>query len=168
MIEMLHEALAVGLGRVVLGILDRRVAEQAAAGGTASQVIGVVDGVPGFMTQDPQARPWIAAFDLQHLGELELRQTRMRQVEGNRDAGDAVRGEPLVGQPVVRAERQAARVELGVELRDPLLDLGAFDRQPEVAHADPQQLLVAERRPVGRLQRLRIGGSCFDHPVSRS
>ena len=115
----------------------------------------------GLVPQDPQARLGIAAFDLEHLRELELREPRMREVERDGDAGDAVRREPLVRQPVVRPERQAARVELGVELRDARLELGALDGQPEIAHPDLEQLLVAERRPVGRLQRLGIGGVLF-------
>ena len=66
-------------------------------------------------------------------------------------------------------KRQATRPELGVELRDARLELRAGDRQPEIAHPDLEQLLVAERRPVGRFQRLGIsGGGCFDHSVSRS
>jgi hypothetical protein len=68
----------------------------------------------------------------------------------------------------MRPERQAARLELGVQLRDARLELGAGDAQPEIAHADLEQLLVAERRPVGRFQRLGIGGACVGHSVSRS
>ena len=96
-----------------------------------------------------QARFGIAAFDFQHLRELELGQPRMREVEGNRDARHAVGREPFVGEPVERAEDEPARVELGVDLGDPRFELGAFDRQPEIAHPDLEQLLVAERRPVG-------------------
>ena len=84
----------------------------------------------------------IAAFDFEHLRELELREPRVREVERNRDAGHAVGREPFVREPVVRPERQPARVELGVELRDPRFELGALDRDAEIAHADLEQLLV--------------------------
>ena len=92
----------------------------------------------------------------------------MREVKRDRDARDAVRREPFVGEPVVRPEHETAGGELGVELRDARLEIGAGDGQPEIAHADLEQLLVAERRPVGRLQRFGIGGACFGHSVSRS
>src|SRR5439155_19355654 len=58
--------------------------------------------------------------------------------------------------------------EVGVHLRDALFELGAFNGHAEIAHAHLQQLLVAQARPVRGLQRVDIGGSCFDHSVSRS
>ena len=105
-IEMLDEALAVRLRRVVLGIRRRRAAEQPAPRRPPAQVVRVVDRVAGFVAQDLQARRSIAAFDFEHLRQLELLQPRMREVEGDRDARDAVRREPLVRQPVVRPERR--------------------------------------------------------------
>jgi hypothetical protein len=89
----------------------------------------------------------MAAFHFEHLVQLELRQARMRQVERNGDPRHAVRCKPFVRQPVERPEHQAARVQFRVELCDPRLDVGAFDRESEVAHPDLEQLLVAERRP---------------------
>ena len=107
----------------------------------------------------------IAAFDFEHLRQLEPREPRMRQIEGNRDARNAVGREPLVRQPVVRPHQPAA-VELLVDLRDARLDNGSRDRQPEVAHPDVEQLLVGERRPVDR--GYAFDGACFDHVVTRS
>ena len=110
-----------------------------------------------------QARLGIAAFDFEHLRELELRQARMREVEGDGDAGHAVGREPLVGQPVVRPEREAARVELGVDLRDALLELGARDRRAPRSHIRTSSSFSSgQRRPLGiRHQRIRIGGVLF-------
>src|SRR5439155_21803779 len=132
MIEMLHKALAVGLRRVVLGVWRGREAEQPAPRGPAPQLIRVVDRVTGLVTQDSQARFKIAAFDLEHLGELEPRQPRMREIEGDGDARHAVRREPLVGQPVMRTEPEAPRLELPIEVRDALLEVGAFDGYSEI------------------------------------
>src|SRR5919197_5827090 len=90
----------------------------------------------------------------------------MGKIERDGDAGHAIRREPFVREPVMGAEAQPARVELGVDLRDALLEIGAFDLHREIAHPDVEELLVAERRPVGR--RYTVGGCCFHHSVSRS
>jgi hypothetical protein len=166
-IEMLDEAFAVGLRGVVLGILDRRVAEQAPPLRTAPQIVRVVDRVPCFVAENAQACLGITTLHFQHLRQLQPSEAWMREIKGNGDAGDAVGREPFVGKVVMRSN-QAAGVELGVDLRDARFELRPLDGQAEVAHADLEQLVVAETGPVGRLQRLAIGGSCFDHSVSRS
>ncbi len=71
----------------------------------------------------------IAAFDLEHLTLFELFQPRMRQVERDGDTADAVGREPLVGQPVVRAEDELPLRELAVQGVDAFLELAAFDGQ---------------------------------------
>ena len=170
-VEVLDEALAVRLRRVVLGIRRRRRAEEAPPRRPAPELVRVVDGVAGLVAQDAQARLRVAAFDLEHLRQLELRQPRVREIERNGDAGHAVRREPLVGQPVVRPERQAARVELGVDLRDALLELGALDREAEIAQAHLEQLLVgheAQSSRTAQRDRGRRIRSCIHHSVSRS
>ena len=68
--------------------------------------------MPGLVPEDPQAGFRISALDFEHLRELELGQSRMREIEGDGHAGDAVRREPLVGQPVARAESEAPPLEL--------------------------------------------------------
>ena len=139
----------------------------AGASSAAAELVGVVDRVADLVAQDLQARSAIAAFHFEHLRQLELFEPRVRKVERDRDAGHAVRRKPLVGQPVMRPEPDAARLELAVDKRC-ALRAGALDAQAEIAHADLEQLLVAERRPVGRLQRLAVGGACIHHSVSRS
>ena len=62
--------------------------------------------------------------------------------------------------------RQAAGVELVVDLGDPLLDVGALERQRQIAEPQRQQLLVGPRRPF-RLGHQR-GGVRADQAVSRS
>src|SRR5581483_10119593 len=90
------------------------------------------------------------AFDLQHLAQFERLQTRMRQIKRNRDQRLPRRREPLVAEIARRLELEPARLQLGVELRDPRLELRAFDAHAEIADAQREQLLVAIRGP-GRL-----------------
>ena len=75
-IEVQHEALAVRLRRVVLGILGRRRPEQLEPLAPALQLVGVVDGVPGLVAQDLDAPVVRAALDLEHLALLELLEPR--------------------------------------------------------------------------------------------
>ena len=124
---MQHEALRVRLRQVEIRILDRRLAEHPHAAPAAAQRVGVVERVAGLVPQDLQAPLGRAAFDLQHLRCLEPHQPRMRQIERDGDAGDAVRREPLGRQPVVRPEGQAARGEILVEFVDARLEPAALD-----------------------------------------
>ena len=150
-IEVQHEALAVRLRRVVLGILGRRRPEQLEPLAAALQLVGVVDGVAGLVAEDLDAPVVRAALHLEHLALLELLEPGMREIERDGDAADAVRREPLVRQPVVGLEREFAVLELGVQLRDARHQLAAFDGDAQVAHPDVEQLLVVQRRPpVGR------------------
>src|SRR4030095_10563951 len=99
MIEMLYEALTVRLRRVVLRVRRGGSAEQSPPRRSASKGICVVDCVSRFMPNDLQALLGITPFDFEHLGQLQLGQARVRKIEGNRDARNAVGREPLVGQP---------------------------------------------------------------------
>src|SRR5207248_7888086 len=82
-IEVLDEALAVRLRRVVLRIFLPGIAEQTPPCRTPTQSIGVVDRVADFVPQDPETYVAVAAFDFEHLRELELREPWMREVERN-------------------------------------------------------------------------------------
>jgi hypothetical protein len=104
--------------------------------------------VSGFVPENHQARFAIAALDLQHLCGLEPGQPRVRQVERDRDARHVIGGEPFVREPIVGPEGQPARLELDADLGDALFDLGAFNRDAEIAQPDLQQLLVWPRRPL--------------------
>ena len=99
------------------------------------------------MAESPQARLRIAALDLQHLRQLQLLQPRMRQIERDGNAGYVVGREPLVREPVMRPEHQRSRFELGVDLRDALLERRAVDGNAQVAETHPEQLLVRPRGP---------------------
>ena len=90
-------------------------------------MIGVVDGVAGLVTKDAHAPGGRAPLDFEHLRALEPGEPRMREVERDRDARHAVGREPLVRQPEVRPEPDAARFELRVELGDALLEQAALE-----------------------------------------
>jgi hypothetical protein len=65
----------------------------------------------------------------------------MCQIERNADAGNAVGGEPLVAQPGVNPEGpKAGRIELFAELRDAVLEPGAFHGEVELAQANVEEL----------------------------
>src|SRR6185437_7791888 len=71
----------------------------------------------------------------------------MHEVERNRDAGNAVRGEPLFREPDVRMEADASGLELRIEAADAALDGGVLEPQAEVAEAQRQEALVGETSP---------------------
>src|SRR5207245_10405551 len=70
-------------------------------------------------------------------------------VEGNRDPRHAVRAEPLVGEPEVRPEAQAARLQLAEQLGQAVLEAAALDPQAQVAQPEAEQPLVVPVRPGG-------------------
>ena len=88
-----------------------------------------------------------AALDLVHLPLLELHQARVRQVERNREARNAVGREPLGRQPHVRSKHQTACSQLVVEQLGARLELGAGDRQLQIAQPHLQQLVVRQLLP---------------------
>jgi hypothetical protein len=101
------------------------------------------------MTQDAEAPVRCASFDLEHLALLEPRESWVRQVKGDGDAWNAVRREPLIRQPVVRAEPESPRREFVVQLLELRLEEAPLDRQLEVAKTQIEQFLV---RPGGPLR----------------
>ena len=64
---------------------------------------------PSLVAEDAHAPGRRAALDFEHLLALEPGEPRVREVEGDGDARDAIRREPLVGQPEMRPEADAAR-----------------------------------------------------------
>jgi hypothetical protein len=146
-VEVQHVALAVRLRRVELRIRLRRQAEHRAPLAAQPQAVRVVDRVSGLVAQNPHAPLVLAALDLEHLRFLEALEPVMRQVEGDRDGGGAVGGEPLVRQVEMQRKPHAARVELASQLRNPIRHR-PFDREREVRHADLEERFVPGFRPV--------------------
>ena len=157
-VEVQDEALAVGLRRVVVGILHVRRAEELLAPPPLTQLVGVVDGVSRLVPQDLQAPRVGAPLDLEHLRAFELLEPRMREVERDRHTRHAVGREPFRGQPEVRLKGEAARVELALQLCDSWLERAALDRHAELGDAQIEQLLVGPGRPLIRRNDAEAGG----------
>ena len=144
---MQHEALAVRLRRVELGVRRRRVAEELAPLPLQAQAERVVERVSGLVPQDAHAPFVLAAFDFEHLRLLELLEARVRQVERDGDRGGPVRREPFVRQIEVNRQAQPAVGQLVPELRD-AVGQRPLDAQRQVGQPEIEQLLVPEFRPV--------------------
>ena len=80
-----------------------------------------------------------AALDVEHLTSLESNEAWVCQIERNRKSGYALRGEPFLGEPDVRAKTKAAALESFVESVDAWLEPGSFDRQTEVLDSELKQ-----------------------------
>ena len=113
------------------------------------QLVGVLERVAALVAQDAQALVVGAALHLEHRAALEAHEARVHQVEGDREARHAPRREPLVREPDVGMEVDAARFELEPELLHAVLDPGALDAHAEVAEAHVEEALLAEARPDG-------------------
>ncbi len=112
--QMLHEAAASRPRTVGVRIRQRRGTEDVAPVPPAPQAIRRIDGMPGLVPQDSHQPVAVAAFDLTHEAPFDAHQTPVRQVEWNRDSGDAVGGKPLLSQPTMRPETDTARREFPV------------------------------------------------------
>ncbi len=138
-----------GLGVSYSGYSRARRAEQLEPLPPPLQVKRVVDRVTRLVAQDLHAPLVLAALDFEHLALFELLEPRMREIERNGDAADAVGREPFVGEPVVRMEHDLALREFLVEERDARRELAALDGERQIAHPDVEQLFVGQRPPVG-------------------
>ena len=76
----------------------------------------VVERVTGLMAQNPHAFAFTGPLHFQHLRTFELYQPGMSEVKRNGKSGHAVRCEPLLGEPEMRAKRKGSGLQLPVEL----------------------------------------------------
>src|SRR3989304_3245917 len=149
-VEMDHVAPTVGSGSVVLGIRLGRLSEESDASSSEPESVGIVDGVPHLVSQDAKTRFGSAALYFQHLRPLELGEARMGQVKWNGDSRDAVWSEPVVGKPKVRSKMDAARPGLPAPLFDPLFKNRSPDAHAKIAHANPEEIFLAQVLPMRR------------------
>lgn len=140
--QMHDKAFAVRFKRIVIGVRDRRFAEELLTPWTAAGREGILDGMTRFVPKDAHAPVRIAALDFEHLIQLKFRQTRVREIKRDGNAGDTIGGEPFIREPEVRSKAQPAFIELSMELRDALLKRAAFKLEMQVAEAKIEQLLV--------------------------
>src|SRR5688572_28470782 len=89
----------------------------------------------------------VATLDFVHEAALEPHQTRMREVEGNRDAWHAVRREPLLRQPEMRSEANTLCGELGVQATHARFERRSREPEPQDAEPHGEQRLVVEPGP---------------------
>ena len=82
------------------------------------------------------------------VGELEPREPRVGQVEGNRHPWDAIRAVPLVGEPEVGPEAEPEAAELVVELLDPVRAPLPGSLRSEIAEPEVEETLVGPARPL--------------------
>ncbi len=94
-----------------------------------------VEGVAGFVTQNPQAFGVSAAFDLQHLLPLQLHQTRVREVKRDGDARHPIWRKPLFCQPNMRFKPNSTGIQLAVQPLDVGLEKRPLDLNGKVADA---------------------------------
>ncbi len=137
--EVQYVAPAAGTRRISVGVGCRRTAEYAPPAGPAPEPVGIVDRMAGLVTHDAVTPFPVAAFHLAHHLPLQLKQARVREIEGHGEAGDAVRRKPLGRQPHARPESQAAPFELPVQPLDVEPQRATSKTQPEAAESEVQE-----------------------------
>ena len=120
----------------------------------------MLEGVPGLMAHDPHALGARRSLDVQELIVFKPAESRVGEVERDREPGDVRRREPVVREPDVRFEPQEPLFQLGVEPVDALLQPGALDRETEVLDPHSQEAVVGEALPAQsvEVERVKAGG----------
>ena len=80
----------------------------------------VVDGMAGFMPQNPHAFAFASAFDFQHLRPFESHKPGMGKIERYRKPAYAVGRKPFFRKPDMRFEPQRSSFKFPMQLFDPL------------------------------------------------
>jgi hypothetical protein len=131
--QVAHEALRERSRTVVVAVLGVEVAEHLAPLGLVVELVGVVHGVAGFVTE--------AGHDARRVLEVVRvllfvgMETSVHQIERQTNEGDAVRTAPLVGDVTRRTEEDALLLQLGVELLDEGPQGTARELQPHLIDA---------------------------------
>jgi hypothetical protein len=89
-----------------------------------------------------------SSLDIEHLRPLELHETGMSHVKGNRHTGYAVGSEPVVGKPEVRAKSYTTLFELLFELGKTFFQDTAFDSKVEITEAEGEKLIIRVSGPT--------------------
>ena len=106
------------------------------------QAEGVLNRVARFVAEQPQAIGPVATLDLEDLRALEALEPGVREIEGDRDAWDAVGREPFLGEPAVGAHAQISRPEFLVESLDRTLEPGSFELEAQVTESPFEEFVV--------------------------
>src|SRR4051812_17266265 len=145
--QVLDIAPAGRIGPVIARVAFRGRAEQLLPAPAAVQLVGVLHGMAGFMTENGHALGPGAPFDFEHHLLLELHQAGMSEIERDRNAGRVVRAEPLARYPGVWPQPDVPLFELAMERIETILKPGAFDPDPQTAEAQLEQLLIRQHFP---------------------
>src|SRR5436190_17951659 len=140
--EVLHITPAGRIGPVVARIAFRGRPEQLPPAPAALQLVGVLYGMAGLMTENGHALGPGAALDVEHHFLLDLHQAGMSEIERDGNAGDICRTEPFARYPRVRPEPDAPLSELFMESLETILEPCPLNRNPQTAEALLEQLLV--------------------------
>jgi hypothetical protein len=141
-IEVLDETLARWVRAIELGVGLGRVAKRTLPELASLEVVRVLQRVARLVTEQAHALQTGAALHLEHHLPFEADESRMRQIERDADAGDAVRRAPFVTQPRVKTEApKPRRIELFAEAFHAVFEPGVFYGEPELAEANVEELL---------------------------
>src|SRR5581483_8234180 len=134
-----HEAAGEGHGTIVVAGGAAEGPKQLAPLRRLPELVGVVEGVTGFVTQ--VHHDLARVFQIVHLA-LELGKLGIREVKGNPDDRLAGGTSPLVGEVASGPElAQALALQLAVELVHESLERRGIQLEAEVADRLPQDLL---------------------------
>jgi hypothetical protein len=89
-----------------------------------------------------------AAFDLEHHLAFKPRQPRVGEVERKRDTRRLRRAEPLVGNPAMHGQINAAALQLGVEIAQAFFEPCAGQRQFQVLKWTLQQFILRQSSTI--------------------
>jgi len=123
-----HVVLAACLGTIALRIGAAHAPEDLAPALAVMQPKGGAERVTCFVAEQSHAFAVSLSLDLEHHATLHPDESRMGEIEGDRDSGYAIRTEPVVGEPGMWPQSQAPVSELVVE---------TIDEGPEVGVLDP-------------------------------
>jgi len=143
-VEVEDEFFAEGAGFVITAVRLRDATEDFAIASRASEAIGIVDGMSGFVAEDAHALRFGGAFGLEHHATFESDESGMREIEGDGDSGDPVGSVPAIGEPEVRAEVEASGFEFRVEFFDAVFEDGPFDFDTQIADPHVQKLIIGQ------------------------
>src|SRR6185312_4950013 len=145
--EVMHVAAAARPGAIPMGIRQRCRPEHVTPALATPQAIGIVERVPGLVTQDAHEPTGIAAFRLAHDAALQAFEPRVREIERHGDAGHAIGREPFFRKPHVRTELDAPILELRIQAAHAPRERRALERELEIAEAQLEEFLIREPRP---------------------
>src|SRR5262249_46908458 len=129
------------------GVTGGRAPEQFLPAPPPVQLIGMLDHVPCLVAEDPHAFRERTALHLSDFPALQLHQPGVSAIEGNGNAGCAVRTEPLIRESGMGSDRETPLVQFVVELIKAAIKPRALDLDLKVLEAHLKELVVRQGGP---------------------